>query len=116
MKKVLMSIVIFLVSASAFADPALVIILDDGACFWGSPTTYSEGNVHFVLNDGDLWVLSCHGEVLEGELPDHAYVAISSDANPEHLCTTPFGSTYNVRSVTTPAGKSKLTCWGVPGG
>ena len=98
-------------SAGAAADPAIVILLDEG-CWWGDESLVATGNVRFALNDGDIWVLSCHGDLVEGEPPTRALVARSTEDDPIGLCSTSFGSTANWHVNLTPSGKSKFTCWG----
>lgn len=115
MKKTLIALALSVASASAFADPALVVHLDEGCSWFINTADFSagaEGNTHFVLNDGDQWVLSCHGEIVAGDIPESAKVYKSTNDAPSLYCITGFGITYNVHVNFTPSGNSKFTCWG----
>jgi hypothetical protein len=102
-----------LFSGAVAADPAVVIKLDQVCRMQDMTGNLYIGDVHFVLNDGDLWVLSCHGKIVDGVPPRRAEVLKSSDEDPLWECLTPFGFTYNFQQVSTPSGKSKVTCWGI---
>jgi hypothetical protein len=101
-----------MLSSSAFAGPAIVVMIDD-ACGWGDDNYTAMGDVHFVLNDGLQWVLSCKGEIIEGDSLKKAMVLRSSDDEPVGPCYTPSGFTMNWQMVFTPSGKSQMTCWGL---
>ena len=110
MKKAIIALALSIASASAFADPALVVDLD-GGCSWFVGPNAAAGNIHFVLNDGDQWVLSCHGEMTT-EPPEEAIVFKSTNDEPTGFCFAFGYETNNLQLVFTPSGKSKFTCWG----
>ena len=112
--KIVYAILALVISATASAAPAIVVKIDDEICRMTTPTTVSLGTIHFVLNDSYQWVLSCHGDLVEGEYPRKALVYRASDDNPViGPCGTPFGMTNNMHVVVTPSGKTKATCWGM---
>lgn len=115
--KFLVVVLTLVVSVSALASDhdhgAFVLKIDEAVCGIFTPTTFSLGTIHFVLNDSYQWVLSCHGDLVDGDNPRKAIVRRSSDDDPVDTCNTPFGATNNMHVVVTPSGKSKMTCWGM---
>lgn len=94
-------------------NAAIVVNIDDDICGWATPTTFSLGRIEAVLNSSGTWLLSCHGEVVEGELPDRAVVGRSTEDNPLGLCSIGGLSTLTWQITVAPSGKSKFTCHGV---
>lgn len=113
--KLIIALAALMMSSSAFAGPAFIIQLDEG-CSWGSVDDagfLATGSVQFVMNDGLQWMVSCHGEIIDGENPERAVVIRSTDDDPVGLCYTPFDTTENWHLVATPSGQSKFSCWGI---
>ena len=102
---------VFLFSGTVFADPAIVIMVDNG-CAWGDGERTAVGDVTHVINDGDVWILACEGTLVEGDPPKRALVGRSTEEEPLATCWTPFGETQDFHLNLTPSGRSKITCWG----
>ena len=117
--KVLVLSLLCALSASAFADSdkaAFTIWIDD-ACWWfmgESGEIVSMADLHFVMVNHGMWKVNCHGEVIQGSLPDRAMVLHSSSKNPTGLCCLEtVGCTENVHVTVTPSGESEFICRGV---
>jgi len=113
--QVLMVILTSAISVSAMAqdnNAAIVINIDDDVCGWDTPTTFSLGRIDAMLNSSGNFLISCHGEVVEGELPDQAVVGISTAQEPLGVCSLGSFATLDWQVTVTPSGKSKFTCHG----
>lgn len=113
--QVLTVILTSVISLSAMAQDnngAIVINIDDDVCGWFTPTTFSLGRIDAMLNSSGNFLISCHGEVVEGELPDQAIVGISTAEEPLGVCSLGSFATLDWQITVTPSGKSKFTCHG----
>jgi len=117
--KVFLASFLFVFSASVFAgsDKAAFTIWIDDACFWfmgDDGEIVSMADLHLVMVNHGMWKVNCHGEVIQGSLPERAMVLHSSSKKPTGLCCLEtIGCTENVHVTVTPSGQSGFICRGV---
>jgi hypothetical protein len=74
----------------------------------------SMADLHFVLINHETWSLNCHGEVIDGLLPDKALVLRSSSKKPTGpCCVETIGCTEDIHVTVIPSGESEFICHGV---
>ena len=117
--KVFLASLLFAFSASVVADSdkaAFTIWIED-ACYWfmgEEGEIVSMADLHFVMVNHGMWKVNCHGEVIDGLLPNQALVLHSSSKKPTGLCCLEtIGCTENVHVTVTPSGESEFICHGV---
>jgi hypothetical protein len=110
MKKILIAVLLTFASATAFADPA--IILTEGFCgmFDGNGDIYTTSDVKTVFSNnsfGGNVTLKCYAY----GLPNDTGKAVHYDYESTGLtCGTAFGATDNWKQVVDSYGDSVLTC------
>jgi len=117
MKRFACLLVFLLMSPLAVADSdnaAFVIWVED-ACVWymgDEGEIVSVADLHGVLVNHGLWSINCHGEVIEGTLPNRALVLHSPQKDDGLCCVYGLGCTETVHVTVTPSGESEFICHG----